>query len=42
VRIRPAEPADARAIAEIVERAYGGYVERIGLRPGPMDDDYAE
>lgn len=42
MRIRPAEPADARAIAEIVERAYGGYVERIGLRPGPMDDDYAE
>jgi ribosomal protein S18 acetylase RimI-like enzyme len=42
VRIRPAEPADVSAIAEIVERAYGVYIERIGLRPGPMDDDYPE
>lgn len=27
---------------DIVERAYGGYVERIGRRPAPMDDDYDE
>jgi ribosomal protein S18 acetylase RimI-like enzyme len=24
-----------------VQRAYGHYVARIGMRPGPMDDDYA-
>lgn len=29
------------AIADIVDRAYSVYVERIGRRPGPMDDDYA-
>jgi len=23
-----------------VQRAYGHYVERIGMRPGPMDADY--
>ena len=40
--IRPAERADEGAIASIVERAYGVYVERIGMRPGPMDDDYRE
>jgi GNAT superfamily N-acetyltransferase len=42
VRIRAAEPDDVEAIAAIVERAYGLYVERIGIRPGPMDDDYGE
>jgi GNAT superfamily N-acetyltransferase len=42
VRIRPAQPGDEAAIAAIVERAYGVYVERIGMRPGPMDADYAE
>jgi ribosomal protein S18 acetylase RimI-like enzyme len=41
VQIRPARPADVSAIEGIVERAYGPYVERIGRRPGPMDDDYA-
>ena len=40
--IRPAIAADVAAIAAIVERAYGVYVERIGMRPGPMDADYAE
>lgn len=40
--IRPAQPADEAAIAAIVERAYGVYVERIGMRPGPMDDDHGE
>jgi len=29
-------------LGEIVERAYGIYIERIGRRPAPMDDDYAE
>jgi predicted N-acetyltransferase YhbS len=42
VLIRPAQPADEPAIAAIVERAYGVYVERIGMRPGPMDDDHGE
>jgi GNAT superfamily N-acetyltransferase len=40
--IRPARATDLTAIEAIVERAYGVYVERIGMRPGPMDDDHAE
>lgn len=40
--IRPAHAADVEAIASIVERAYCVYVERIGMRPGPMDDDHRE
>jgi ribosomal protein S18 acetylase RimI-like enzyme len=42
MQIRAAGPGDVAAIAAIVERAYGVYVERIGLRPGPMDDDHGE
>jgi GNAT superfamily N-acetyltransferase len=42
VRIRLAEPADEAVVAAIVERAYGAYVERIGMRPGPMDVDHGE
>jgi ribosomal protein S18 acetylase RimI-like enzyme len=42
MQIRAATAADVGAIEETVERAYGGYVERIGMRPGPMDADYAE
>jgi N-acetylglutamate synthase-like GNAT family acetyltransferase len=42
VRIRPARSADVAAIEALVEGAYGHYVERIGMRPGPMNDDYAE
>lgn len=38
--IRPAQVGDVPALEDIVERAYGVYVERIGRRPGPMDDDY--
>jgi ribosomal protein S18 acetylase RimI-like enzyme len=30
------------AIAGLVERAYGSYIDQIGVRPGPLDDDYAE
>lgn len=41
-KVRLAIAADVEAIAGIVERAYGVYVERIGMRPGPMDADYAE
>jgi GNAT superfamily N-acetyltransferase len=42
VRIRRAGTDDVAAIEGIVERAYGGYVKRIGMRPGPMDSDYGE
>jgi N-acetylglutamate synthase-like GNAT family acetyltransferase len=42
LRIRPATLADAPAIGSLVEEAYGHYVERIGKRPAPMDEDYAE
>jgi ribosomal protein S18 acetylase RimI-like enzyme len=42
VEIRLAEAEDVEPIADIVERAYCGYVERIGMRPGPMNDDYGE
>jgi ribosomal protein S18 acetylase RimI-like enzyme len=42
VLIRRAETGDEAAIAGIVERAYGVYVERIGMRPGPMDTDHGE
>jgi GNAT superfamily N-acetyltransferase len=42
VRPRRAEPDDLGGIARCVERAYIRYVERIGRRPAPMDDRYAE
>jgi ribosomal protein S18 acetylase RimI-like enzyme len=41
-QIRPARVSDVPALSEIVERAYGIYVERIGRRPAPMNDDYAK
>jgi ribosomal protein S18 acetylase RimI-like enzyme len=40
--LRPAVPADATALAALVDAAYGHYVARIGLVPGPMREDYAE
>lgn len=40
--LRPAGGADAVAVAELVDAAYGHYVERLGMRPGPMTMDYAE
>lgn len=40
-RLRPARPADVAAIERLVARAYGDYAESIGVRPGPMLDDYA-
>lgn len=40
-RIRRAVATDLAGIREIVERAYGPYVQRVGRRPAPMDDDYA-
>lgn len=41
-RIRPARVSDADAVAAVVERAYAQYVERIGRRPAPMDEDYTQ
>jgi ribosomal protein S18 acetylase RimI-like enzyme len=38
--IRPANPGDADAVRAIVQAAYGHYVARIGMPPGPMVDDY--
>jgi ribosomal protein S18 acetylase RimI-like enzyme len=40
VQVRLAQPADTSAIRDLVQRAYGPYVVRIGRRPAPMDDDY--
>ena len=42
VPIRKADARDVAVIERIVERAYEGYVPRIGRRPAPMDQDYAE
>jgi ribosomal protein S18 acetylase RimI-like enzyme len=42
VQIRSATADDAAAVGELVQRAYAHYVDRIGRRPGPMDDDYRE
>ena len=39
--IRPAEAANAPAVAACVAAAYEMYVARIGKPPGPMLDDYA-
>lgn len=41
MRIRRAEAADISVVEELAQRAYGPYVARIGVRPGPLDDDYA-
>jgi ribosomal protein S18 acetylase RimI-like enzyme len=38
--IRPANPADAAAVAACVRAAYAGYIERIGREPAPMTADY--
>jgi ribosomal protein S18 acetylase RimI-like enzyme len=40
--LRPATAADAPGVAALVQAAYGHYVERIGMLPGPMTEDYAE
>lgn len=41
IELRPATPADAPRLTDIVQAAYGHYVERLG-RPRPMLDDYAD
>jgi predicted N-acetyltransferase YhbS len=40
--VRPATAADIPRIRAIVEAAYSPYIERIGMRPGPMHDDQAQ
>jgi len=42
VRLRPATPADVPRLTELVNAAYGHYVERLGGPPGPMTEDYSE
>ena len=39
--LRPATRSDAASVAALVDAAYGHYVERIGMLPRPMTDDYA-
>lgn len=41
-QIRLARVSDIPALHEIVEGAYSIYIERIGRRPAPMNDDYAK
>ena len=40
--LRPATGGDAEKVTALVNAAYGHYVERIGMTPRPMTDDYAE
>ena len=40
--LRPATVEDVPALTELVQAAYGHYVERLGGPPGPLTDDYAE
>jgi len=42
VRIRLAEVADVEEMSAIAKRAYAPYVDLVGARPHPMDDDYTE
>jgi ribosomal protein S18 acetylase RimI-like enzyme len=39
---RSATEADVPKVTTLVHTAYGHYVERLGMLPGPMTDDYAE
>jgi ribosomal protein S18 acetylase RimI-like enzyme len=38
--LRPARGSDAVELAALVDEAYGHYVERLGMLPGPMTEDY--
>jgi ribosomal protein S18 acetylase RimI-like enzyme len=39
--LRSASDEDALVVTELVRAAYEHYVERIGMLPGPMTEDYA-
>ncbi len=41
LHLRFAAPEEAAAVAALVDRAYSGYIERMGRTPGPMLDDHA-
>lgn len=40
--IRQALPTDEAAVRQVVDAAYLPYVASIGVRPGPLDDDYGD
>jgi ribosomal protein S18 acetylase RimI-like enzyme len=40
--LRPATTADVSSLTELVNAAYGHYVDRLGGPPRPMTDDYAQ
>jgi predicted DCC family thiol-disulfide oxidoreductase YuxK/GNAT superfamily N-acetyltransferase len=40
--LRPAREEDAKKLTALVDAAYGHYVERLGMRPGPMREDYLQ
>lgn len=40
--LRRARPEDATQVAALVDEAYSPYIPRIGRKPGPMLDDYAQ
>ena len=41
MEVRKARADEIGAVRAIVDAAYSPYVERIGVRPAPLDDDYA-
>lgn len=41
MQIRLARAEETEALHALVLRAYAAYPEQIGVRPAPMDDDYA-
>jgi N-acetylglutamate synthase-like GNAT family acetyltransferase len=41
MNLRPATLADSQAVETCVHKAFAHYVERIGMKPGPMRMDYA-
>jgi ribosomal protein S18 acetylase RimI-like enzyme len=42
MELRPATANDVERLAQLVDAAYGHYIERIGMKPRPMRDDYDE
>jgi ribosomal protein S18 acetylase RimI-like enzyme len=40
--LRSASSDDVARVTELVDTAYGHYVERIGMTPGPMTEDYED
>lgn len=39
--IRPARPSDATVLSDLASTAYAPYVQRMGIEPAPMREDYA-